>query len=87
MYYSPLTVTFTPRLFIPMQLLSKLGFFFSSLVLFFFHFSFHFKGIYASHLTQVVHELPSIWLGERTSYLLFSSFCISLQSFAFLVLK
>lgn len=34
MYYSPLTVTFTPSLFIPMQLLSKLGFFFSSLVLF-----------------------------------------------------
>lgn len=48
-----------------MQLLSKLGFFFSLLVLFFLHFSFHFKGIYASHLTQVVHELHSIWLGKE----------------------
>jgi hypothetical protein len=34
-----------------------------------------------------VHELHSIWLGERTSDLLFGSFCIPFQSFAFLVLK
>ena len=58
-----------------------------SLFLFYLHFSFHFRGIYASHLTQVVHELHSIWLGERTSDLLFGSFCIPFQSFAFLVLK
>jgi hypothetical protein len=32
-YYSPLPVTSTRSLFIPMQLLSKLGFFFSSLFL------------------------------------------------------